>query len=979
MADDSSPHDEASAATLPVDGSGSMPGPRDGEELPRGTFLGRYVVLDVLGKGGMAVVYTAYDPELGRKVAVKLLHSDAQGPTGGPRLLREAQAMARLHHPNVVAVHDVGTFDDSVFVAMELVEGRPLRAWLSERERDWRQILAAFVQAGRGLAAAHAAGIVHRDFKPENVLVGDDGTVRVADFGLARPATSEPDEPEAAAPEPSPGTEVRLTRTGALIGTPFYMAPEQHRRERSDERSDQFSFCIALYEAVYRQHPFGRGELADLARAVVAGDVQAPPARSRVPGWVRAALLRGLAPMPEDRWPSMNALLAALSRDPGAGSRRALVVAAVVVGMGLGALAVIALRRPAADACAAASAGAWDDARRGAVRSAFAATGKPFAEAAAKEAIRALDAYATVLGDARVAACRSAAHDAQGDCLDRRQAQLAALVDVLAHADAQVVEHAAAAVESLPAVAACADADEARLPDDPAARQRVTEVRARLAHIAALDVAGKYRAALPLAREAVEAARAANHPPLVAEALTQLGGLEFECDDPARAEATLEDALFAAEAARHDRAAVTAATQLVRVVSFATPRYDEGRRWGRMAQAVLERMGARAQGLDASLWAALGRLEFNRAHYADAAELERRALALRERRGPDTLATADVLLNLAEALNADGHYQEAVAPYRRALAIQLARLGPEHPDVAWTHKMLGTLAWAQGRWQEARDHYLRAIAIVERSLADDSLVMASVLNNLAVVDLPLGRIDDAVSEYRRAIAIWERKLGADNPKVAIGRHNLGDAYLKAGRLVEARVELERARAIVEKAFGPDHVRIVGTLATLAELALAEGNIAAARAASDRALAIADKGLGPDAVERAEALHASGAARLAQGDAAGAIERHRVELAVYEKARGTDSASLCDTLVALGRAQLAAGAVPAAVATLERAAKLDARDARARFRLAQAVWAAGDRERALALATVAQDDLLAMGATGARDLADARAWLAGKRK
>ncbi|HKA86922.1 MAG TPA: serine/threonine-protein kinase [Haliangiales bacterium] len=975
MKDDPSPQDEASAATLPVDGSISGPGPPAGEELPRGTFLGRYVVLDVLGTGGMAVVYAAYDPELGRKVAVKLLHREVQGPTGGTRLLREAQAMAKLHHPNVVAVHDVGTFGDSVFLAMELVEGRPLRAWLGERGRPWRQILDAFLQAGRGLAAAHAAGIVHRDFKPENVLVGDDGTVRVADFGLARPAASE-EEPDEKPASPPAGSS-RLTRTGALVGTPFYMAPEQHRRERSDARSDQFSFCIALYEALYRQHPFGRGKLDDLARAVLAGAVLPAPPRPRVPGWVRVALLRGLSPAPDDRWPSMGALLAALSRDPAAGRRRGLVVAAVAAGMGLGALAVIALRRPAADACAVAP--AWDDARRGAVRAAFAATGKPFAETAAKEAIRALDDYAAVLGDARAAACRTAAErDPRRDCLDRRQAQLGALADVFARADAQVVERAAAAVEALPPVAACADADEAALPDDPTARQKVTAARARLAHVAALDAAGKYKAALPLAREVVEAARAANHAPLVAEALTQLGALEFDNDDPARAEATLEDALFAAEAARNDRAAAAAAIQLVRVVSFATPRYDEGRRWGRMAQAVVDRMGPRAQGIDARLLAALGRLEFNRARYADAAELERRALALQERRGPDTLATADVLLNLAEALNADGHYRDARAPYQRALSIQLSHLGPEHPDVAWTYKMLGTLAWAEGRWAEARGHYLRAIAIIERALDPDALVMASVVNNLAVVDIRMGRVDDAVAEYRRAVDIWERKLGADNPKVAIGRHNLGDAYLRAGRLPEARAELERARAILDRAFGPDHVRLVGTLASLSELALAEGNVAAARAMSDRALAIADKGLGPDSVERAEALHASGAARLAQGDAAGAIERHRIELAVYEKASGPDSPSLCDTLVALGRAQLAAGAAPAAVATLERAARLDGKDARARFRLAQAVWAAGDRPRALALAAAAHDELVALGPTGARDLADARAWLTGKR-
>jgi serine/threonine protein kinase len=232
------------------------------EPLARGTQVGRYVLLDAVGSGGMGVVYAAYDPELDRKVAIKLLRFDRLGSEAGERdrlrLQREAQAIARLSHPNVVHVYDVGTFGDQVFVAMEFVAGRTLRQWAEEEPRPWREVVDRFALAGRGLAAAHAAGLIHRDFKPDNVLLGDDGRVRVVDFGLARPAGQQP------APEgertPSGGTLAHpLTEWGVVVGTPAYMAPEQLRGEASDERSDQLSFCVSLYETLYGERPFPGG------------------------------------------------------------------------------------------------------------------------------------------------------------------------------------------------------------------------------------------------------------------------------------------------------------------------------------------------------------------------------------------------------------------------------------------------------------------------------------------------------------------------------------------------------------------------------------------------------------------------------------------------------------------------------------------------------------------------------------------------
>jgi serine/threonine-protein kinase len=362
--------------------------------LPRGTFIGRYVVLDLLGEGGMGVVYKAYDPDLGRAVALKLMR--ARGGGSGAvrsRLLREAQGLAQLSHPNVIAVHDVGVFGDDVFIAMEFVEGRTLRAWLKERPRARREILEVFFAAGEGLAAAHRAGLVHRDFKPDNVMVGDDGRVRVLDFGLVRTTgagaeptpspsqtTTQENEPtlgarpsakpdvaparEAAAPVARPTLDsgritpellgTPLTQAGAILGTPRYMAPEQHLGDVADHRADQFSFCVSLYWALYEAFPF-EGSPSEMLERMLAGRIAEPPASATVPRWMRQLIVRGLDGRPDRRHPSIDALLAALRRDPRAAWRRAGLVGLALVSLtalvaagALGTLAWKARRRAAA-------------------------------------------------------------------------------------------------------------------------------------------------------------------------------------------------------------------------------------------------------------------------------------------------------------------------------------------------------------------------------------------------------------------------------------------------------------------------------------------------------------------------------------------------------------------------------------------------------------------------------------------------------
>jgi serine/threonine protein kinase len=297
--------------------------------LALGATLGRYVVLEPLGRGGMGVVYAAYDPALDRRVAVKLLRRASRDEKEQQRLLREGKVMARLSHANVVTVLDVGTIAERLFVAMELVDGQTLRAWC-RTPRSWRETVGMYLQAGRGLAAAHAAGIAHRDFKPDNVIVGRDGRARVLDFGLAQDMATLPTvDLAAAASAPAPATDDAarsvMTADGAIIGTPSYMSPEQLEGDAVDERADQFAFCASLWESLYGQLPFEGRDLLALLASVRSAKPRAAPGRE-VPSWIRAALERGLSEERDARFPSMNALLTALENDPSARRRRTLVI-----------------------------------------------------------------------------------------------------------------------------------------------------------------------------------------------------------------------------------------------------------------------------------------------------------------------------------------------------------------------------------------------------------------------------------------------------------------------------------------------------------------------------------------------------------------------------------------------------------------------------------------------------------------------------
>jgi eukaryotic-like serine/threonine-protein kinase len=507
--------------------------------LVRGETIGRFVVLDVLGTGGVGVVYAAYDPNLDRKVAIKLLRGAATGSEDARvRLLREAQAMARIDHPNVLRVHEAGTRGEQVYIAMEFAAGGTLRRWLDGR-RAQREIITAFAHAGRGLAAAHHVGLVHRDFKPDNVLMFDGGQARVTDFGLVGLAGEQQVTPVVTVEGPVNETTPLsrdLTRTGAVMGTPAYMSPEQFRGGVVGPAADQFSFCVALYEALYGERPFAGDTFTELCANVLAGELKPAPRNADVSPRLRRILVRGLATDPAKRFPSMQALLVELARDP----RKRLRV--IAVGLGVvaiaGGAAWLALR-PATDVCGGASdrlAIAWNPPQREALAVAFAASGRPDAIDVFARVAPMIDdwsnrwerGYVGACEDARVRQIQSEHMlDLRMDCLTSRLGEMAATVDTLVQGGGDAVDHATDVVMALSPIEECADTvglvSTVERPATPQAQWTVAELRTQIDRAWAQEKIGRFPEALKIAKSALEAATAAGYRPTIAQATYQVG------------------------------------------------------------------------------------------------------------------------------------------------------------------------------------------------------------------------------------------------------------------------------------------------------------------------------------------------------------------------------------------------------------------------------------------------------------------------
>jgi tetratricopeptide (TPR) repeat protein len=829
------------------------------EKLPHGTVVGRYILLEAIGEGGMGVVYAAYDPELDRRVAVKLLRSTEadDGSLGRARLLREAQSMARLSHPNVVGVHDVGTFEGRVFVAMELVVGRDLRAWLAVQQRTRQEIFDVFLQAGRGLAHAHAAGLVHRDFKPGNVLVGDDGVVRVADFGLARRFGVDPPEPvvrartaEVDTPTPADGV-VRVdsvTRTGAVLGTPAYMSAEQHLGRELDARSDQFSFCVALWEALQGERPFRATHPVELMVQVTRGEIAPSSKDAAMPAWIRRVLARGLAPDAAMRWPTMRELLAALERDPTRRRNRWLFASGGAVAVATAVLLVGRREGP----CTGGEeelAAVWDSGRASTVTERFNATSLPFAQGVATDVVRRLDEYGAHWLQLRNEVCRAAEplpgrpQDAPGmRCIERRRRDLGVLVDVLLQADAQLVERAHDVLGSLRSVESCADPGgrfgELLPPEDPGQRETTDALRDRISTVKVLDVANRWNEAIAISEPTLAEAIAVGDAPLIGEAELVHGlvlvGLGRSGDGVER----IKDAAVWAVQGGHEALLLDAWIALVWHVGVERDDYDDASEWARFADALLERMG-RPTREHGNLRAAQSAAAAAAGRYEDALVYGNEALEVRRREQPGEPIIAHTLLQIGNVLVALGRYDEARHMLEEARDLGVAVLGPDHPMVGAVENSLGVARHMSGAPALAEVHWRRAYAITEGALGPDHPDLFYSLGNIAEALLEQGKYDEALEAMRRVQALQDKSLPPGHREVGTTRHNIAQLELLRGDAEAALAGYRSALTVREAAFGPDDPSVANTLTGIGDALIALDRAAEAVPLLERALVIRD--------------------------------------------------------------------------------------------------------------------------------------------
>ncbi len=798
-----------------------------GPTLPRGP-AGRYVLGEPIGAGGMGEVYSAFDPTLQRSVALKLVNPRGEDTRDAEeRLRREARALARLSHPNVVPVFDVGTLDRRVFVAMERVDGQSLRSWIRQRTRPWREVLGVLLEAGRGLAAAHRAGVVHRDFKPSNVMVGEDGRARVLDFGLAFQVaidseSSVHDSESVSLRVPSDD----LTETGVILGTPSYMAPEQFLGHEVDACCDQFAFCVTAYLLLYDHKPFAGQSLPELRRAVLAGPPLPPPRRSRVPRRVWRALRRGLARAPTERYPTMDDLLLALERAARGRGRVGLTAAVVGVGVLLGGLA-LASRDAHDERCGDVEPRAeavWGDERRQLVHEAFEATGLPYASAAWGEVDERLTQYVEGWVATRQAACReaidgvvaTAGFDRRIACLERGLARAAALAQALERSDVRVVEHAVAALSSLPLVADCDDdAELARAeippelaPQAAALERDLDDVEARLAThddedrtLAAADACAARAAALDL-------------PALVARAQRARGSALRRVDDDHAARAAFEAAMAASAELGDARGEIVAQIALVDVLSGPRLSDPEGAvRQARHAEALLARIEPDPR-LTLELRAVTGRALLDAGRPDEAEAVLRQVLEARAEGDELASILADARGVLGIAVARQGRFEESVELLRAALATREAQLGPDHPDVARMLGNLGSSLTQLGELDEAKAVLTRAIDVYTQAAGPKAKGLETLWQNLAALHRQRGEDQPSLDAMQRALDLVRDNRGPDDPSLGWMHSDMGTHLFSMGRMEEAQPHLLEAVRIFETSQGEASPGLVYTLSTL---------------------------------------------------------------------------------------------------------------------------------------------------------------------
>jgi tetratricopeptide (TPR) repeat protein len=763
--------------------------------------IGRFEIEDIIGRGAMGVVYRAHDPELDRKVAIKV-HAGAFDLAGEERLRREAQALARLNRPNVVAVYEAGRHEDSTYVAMELVDGLTLDEWMRQ-PHDPSEIVDAFVQAGHGLAAAHAAGLVHRDIKPRNVFVcSATGVVKIGDFGLVRTGRREASLDECT-------HEVARSNAGLLVGTPAYMAPEQLRGEPATEASDQFSFCAMLYEATYGVRPFAGTTVCELV-AAMATPVVLPRTR-RIPRSVRTVLERGLRALPSERFASMAALLDVLAPRPRARWPWLLVPVALLAGLSF----VAFMRGDAADLCDVedpSAARSFASSRLEQVESALSASGLSGAKEIATRVTRELVAYKARWNEASSAVCRATAArsqsaalgDRQRACLERSLLRATDLLELMT--DASTASKALDATLALPEPETCTlvDRHDDIDPPSPTLAGPVAALERTLEYARSLVALGRHQAARAQVGPALEHARRLGYSPLLATALNVAAEVAAEASgELAEREALLEEALREAAKARDDLALADIHVDMMFLLGIDGERFGDALQWARSADAAITRAG-NPRGLRWSLQVHRASILGRHGKIDEAVRVLEAALASRAN-DERSLEQADAHTALGGLLATRGmvdrtyaHFLAALASYRQVYRTD------DHPKMVVALSNLGMAHLMNGDVGAARAFLERARLATERVHGVQHVGYSVIVGALAETERKLGNNVAAMNLHRQAYAIVEAKLGRTHPTTAIALANLSGFLAEAGELDEALRGYGEAIETTSRAYGAKH-------------------------------------------------------------------------------------------------------------------------------------------------------------------------------
>lgn len=864
-------------------GAGRSLGPYERVELQRGDAVGRYLVLSVLGAGGMGVVYEAHDPGLDRSVALKVLAPDrgagALNEAGRQEIRREAQALAKLAHRNVVTVHDVGEFNDGVFVAMEHIRGVTLREWVEQTTPTAAEVLAVFVEAGQGLIAAHDVGIVHHDFKPANVMVSEDGRVTVLDFGLAR------------------NVEQRLHTQERALGTPAYMAPERHRSRQSDPRGDQFSYCVALYEMLFGRRPF-RGDTPDaIAISVLRGKLETPPPTRQVSRRVVRAILRGLSRDPSQRWPSMHELVEVLKPPAGLVRRATLVASAMLVGAAV-TWAAVATDSGRCDDASAVVTDLWTPEHA-----------RSFVQAAREHGVEgelprtaaaSMTSQAAALSTELVEACKVGGDATpRALCLRERTVAFSSMASVMSELDPDVIGMSDAVAEALVPPEACRSAAADRQYTDAVGDDDAATALKALARGRALSELGRTDAAREQLQAVLEHPRREHWPGIWANALVVLATIETADGQGADAEARLEQAfglavevgsrrliarvlqrLAESRLGRGQIEEVLSLEPLLRATStepavvdatlasayMMTGRYGEAET---MYRQVLEAGGPPA--FIEPQRANLAAVALLRGEYLSSLELGRDVLDNETRlfgaRSPRTIAAKS---NVANALVALGRAEEAVQTCDESLE-ELPVSGVPSSDQIGLRLIRAVALGQLGAVDQAGSEVAATLVFAREGLSETYVVL-SILSTASDTTFWAGDVEASLQHADEVIALIVKTMGEDTGFTALPHGQRARALAALGRPAEARRSFEQALRELE-AFNPQHPARVLMLRSLATLEVEGGRLAEASTLADRAFAAA-RGGSVHPIERGNAAVVLATVRALQDPADASISTLR---------------------------------------------------------------------------------------------------------